>query len=93
VYGELFETDRDHHHIERALGHTLEPAVMRKSAGWIAFVTNGAGGYWLDILPHYQDAISTSRISIDTLVQELYHGDPLRHRAVAAAEALEKVAP
>jgi len=89
AFGELLEIDRDRHRIERALGQIGKPAVMRKSAGWIAFVANGAGGYWLDVVPYYGDALQASRLSVDALVDELYPGDALRERAELLADELE----
>lgn len=78
--GQLMELDRDHHALERALRNILKPAILKKNAGWIAFVANGAGGYWLDVVSHYRDALQASMVSLETLSDQIYDGDPLQSR-------------
>jgi ATP-dependent helicase HrpA len=92
VFGLLLESDRDRHRIEAALPWVLRPAVTGRSAGWVALVANGAGGYWLDLVPYFHDAVRASLLSADTLADELYEGDTLRDAArtiVAAMRELE----
>jgi len=89
AFGALLETDRDRHRIEHALAEVLEPAVQRRSAGFVAFVANGAGGYWLDLVPHYRDALVASRLSAETLASELLASDPLHTEVDALLTRLD----
>jgi len=89
--GQLLESERDRHRLEWALEHLLKPGVTGRSAGWVAFAANGVGGYWLDVLPHYRDALTASRISAESLATDLYEGDPLRERGKELAERLAKL--
>ena len=91
VLGALLESDRDRHRIEDALGGVLRPGAVGRSAGWVCFVANGAGGYWLDLVPHFHDAVQTTRISAGALVEELLEGDALRDRAVKVRDAMIEV--
>ena len=51
-------------------------------------VANGAGGYWLDLVPFFYDAVETSRVSAEALLGELYEGDALKDRARAILASL-----
>jgi len=78
--GDLQDINRGRHHIEQGLKRLLEPATQGKSAGWVALVANGGGGYWLDVVFHYGEAIQTSTVSLAELAGELYAGDELLDR-------------
>ena len=80
--GSLQDVNRGRYMIERDLEYLLEPAAQGKSAGWIALVANAAGGYWLDVVAHYDDAIKTNILSLAELADELYEGDELRNRVL-----------
>jgi ATP-dependent helicase HrpA len=78
--GDLQDVNRGRHHIEQGLGRLLEPATQGKSAGWVTLVANGAGGYWLDVVFHYGEAVKTSAVSLAELARELFSGDELLDR-------------
>lgn len=75
--GDLHEVDRGRHHIGEGLKRLLQPATVGKSAGWVALVANRAGGYWLDVITDFDEAVATSLTSLGELADELYEADEL----------------
>lgn len=89
--GVLWETDRNHHQLENALTWVLKPVVLGKRVGWVALVANGAGGYWLELMPYFHDATQASRISAETLHHELFDGDPLRDQVDRLLQSIPEI--
>ncbi len=90
-FGAMFEADRDRHRVEQALPWVLKPATTKRSAGWVALVANGAGGYWLDLVPYFHDAVLASQLSADALADQLLDGDPLKTQAEMLAKTLDEL--
>lgn len=77
--GALLELDRNLHTLQRVLPRVLEPCLVSKGrqAGWVALVSNGEGGFWVELVTDWGDALSTSAESLHDLHAALPHGDPL----------------
>jgi ATP-dependent helicase HrpA len=88
--GVLYELDRGRHGLENAMRWILKPAVTGKCAGWLALVANGAGGYWLDLVPYFHDAVQATRLSAEALVDEIYDGDPLLEHAKSVVAVMKE---
>jgi HrpA-like RNA helicase len=91
-FGALFESDRDRHRVEAGLAWLLRPATTGKSAGWVALVANGAGGFWLDLVPHFHDAVLASQVSVEALAGDLCDGDPLKAEVETLSQTLDELA-
>ena len=87
--GDLQEINRGRHHIEKGLERLLEPAVQGRSAGWVALVANGGGGYWLDVVFEFSEALNTTAVSLAELAGELHSGDELLERVEQLRDEVE----
>lgn len=100
--GALLELDRNLHTLARLLPRLLAPHVMsrERQGGWLALVSNGEGGFWVELVADWMDALSTTLASLHDLRTALPDDDPLasqidselttlEHRSFEAADALE----
>ncbi len=80
---ELMESDRHLYQIGATLPKLLSPTLNGRTAGWLALITNGQGGYWLSQCAYYRDALTATKVSLETLFDELPAGDELAEKITA----------
>jgi len=90
--GALLELDRNLHTLQRILPRVLEPCLVSRGrqAGWVALVSNGEGGFWVELVTDWGDALSTSAESLHDLHAALPHGDPLTEQVEARLDDLRE---
>jgi HrpA-like RNA helicase len=67
--GALLEPDRNLHTLGRHFSQLLQPLLGPQvpQAGWLALVSNGAGGFWYDVMPDYVEAAQASLAALEDL--------------------------
>ncbi len=78
-HGVLMEVDLNLHLIERVLPRVLSTAWISRGrqAGWVAMVSNGEAGFWLEMVPDWQEALATTLDALRDLRAALPDGDGL----------------
>lgn len=91
--GVLLERERNLHTLERFIGHVLEPMrpVRGKKPGWLMLVANGAGGYWFEVTPAFDEAVVQTLDAVDDLLGETHETDALYDRLVELANGLREL--
>ena len=91
--GVLFESDRNLHGLLRHLGALLQPLKpQRGRPGWLALVANGAGGFWLEIMTSWPDAVEATALGIEALAGALDDSDPAVFEIEGEARRIEAIA-
>jgi hypothetical protein len=89
--GALLELDRNLHTLARLLPRLLSPHVISKErqGGWLTLVSNGEGGFWVELVSDWMDALSTTRESLHDLRTALPDDDALASQLDSELTTLE----
>lgn len=91
--GVLFEADRNLHGLLRHLGDLLVPGrPQRGRPGWLALVANGAGGFWLEVMTSWPDAVRSTELGLQSLEEALDESDPAIFEVQDAVRRVEPIA-
>lgn len=86
--GALLEVDLNAHTLLLQLPNLLKPMLQGngKKPGWVMLVANGGGGYWFEVGMDYREALETTLISLDDLLEVVPEADELHKLALALLE-------
>ena len=48
-----------------------------KRPGWFTLATNGAGGFWFDVMSDFPESVATSAEALEALAEAIDESDPL----------------
>lgn len=67
--GALLSIDENWESISGLLSELLRPMRPQRGKwlGWLAFVSNGMGEFWVEVMPEYQSALQTTLVSLESL--------------------------
>jgi ATP-dependent helicase HrpA len=90
--GALLELDRNLHTLARLLPRLLSPFVMSKErqGGWLTLVSNGEGGFWVELVSDWMDALGTTLESARDLRKALPDDDALASQLDSELMTLEQ---
>ena len=90
--GALLELDRNLHTLARILPKLLAPHVIskEKQGGWLALVSNGEGGFWVELVSDWIDALDTTLESLRDLRAALPDDDNLASQIDSELTTLEQ---
>lgn len=90
--GALLELDRNLHTLARLLPKLLAPHVIskEKQGGWLALVSNGEGGFWVELVSDWIDALHTTLESLRDLRAALPDDDNLASQIDSELTTLEQ---
>jgi len=90
--GALLELDRNLHTLARLLPRLLSPHVISKErqGGWLALVSNGEGGFWVELVSDWMDALTTTLESLRDLRTALPDEDALASQIDSELTTLEQ---
>lgn len=91
--GALLELDRNGHTLERHLDDVLKPMrpPRNQRPGWAALVSNGAGGFWFEVMNDFSDAVAQTLGALDDWIAELDADDPAHPRLATAREPVARL--
>jgi len=77
--GALLELDRNLHSLARLIPKLLSPYIVSKErqGGWLSLVSNGEGGFWVELVSDWMDALTTTLESARDLRKSLPDDDAL----------------
>jgi len=90
--GALLELDRNLHTLARLLPRLLSPHVISKErqGGWLALISNGEGGFWVELVSDWIDALGTTLESLRDLRTALPDDDALASQIDSELTTLEQ---
>lgn len=90
--GALLEVDRNLHTLARLIPKLLSPYVVSKDrqGGWLALVGNGEGGFWVELISDWVDALTTTLESARDLRKTLPDDDALASQLDSELMSLEQ---
>lgn len=75
--GALLSIEHNWESISGLFSQLMQPMRPQsgKWLGWLAFVSNGMGEYWVEVMPEYQSALQTTLVSLEALRDEVSDKD------------------